>query len=63
MDPTAGRLAVVVTCVLPFMDRDVLHLFDALERAVYDKPAADKIGESAGLNAPTKATNEVQNRS
>jgi hypothetical protein len=28
------------------MDRDVLHLFDALERAVYDKPAANKIGES-----------------
>ena len=46
MDPTAGRLAVVVTCVLPFMDRDVLHLFDALERAAYDKPAANKIGES-----------------
>ncbi|KAF2480310.1 beta-lactamase/transpeptidase-like protein, partial [Neohortaea acidophila] len=35
VDPTAGKLGFVSAAVLPFMDKDVLHLADALERAVY----------------------------
>jgi methyl acetate hydrolase len=45
MDPTAGKLGFVVSAVLPFFDRDVLYLADALERAVYGKPQAKEIGE------------------
>jgi hypothetical protein len=45
MDPTAGKLGFVVSAVLPFFDADVLHLADALERAVYGKPMAKEIGE------------------
>ena len=45
MDPTAGKLGFVVSAILPFFDRDVLYLADALERAVYDKPQAKQIGE------------------
>lgn len=49
MDPTAGKLGYVVSSILPFFDRDVLHLADALERAVYGKSQAKEIGE-AGSN-------------
>ena len=49
MDPAAGKLGFVVSAILPFFDRDVLHLADALERAVYNKPMAKEIGE-AGSN-------------
>ena len=45
MDQTAGKLGFVVSAILPFYDRDVLYLADALERAVYDKPQAKEIGE------------------
>ena len=45
VDPTAGKLGYVVSAILPFFDKDVLHLADALERAVYDRPAAKEIGE------------------
>lgn len=44
VDPSAGKLGVVTSAVLPFFDKDVLHLFDALERAVYGKPMADAVG-------------------
>ena len=30
---------------LPWFDRDILHLFDAMERAAYGKPAAKEVGE------------------
>ncbi|KAK3697479.1 hypothetical protein LTR37_017425 [Vermiconidia calcicola] len=46
MDPSAGKLGFVVSAVLPFFDKDVLHLADALERAVYGKPMAKEAGES-----------------
>ena len=45
MDQAAGKLGFVVSAILPFFDRDVLYLADALERAVYDKPQAKEIGE------------------
>ena len=45
IDPKAGKLGFVVSAVLPFFDEDVLHLADALERAVYGKPMAKEIGE------------------
>ena len=49
MDPTAGKLGFVVSAILPFFDKDVLYLADALERAVYEKPMAKEIG-AAGSN-------------
>ena len=45
MDQAAGKLGFVVSAILPFFDRDVLYLADALERAVYEKPQAKEIGE------------------
>lgn len=45
LDPAAGKLGIVVNAVTPWMDRDLLHLADALERAVYGKPAAKEVGE------------------
>lgn len=46
VDPVAGKLGFIVSAVLPFFDKDVLHLFDALERAVYGKPMAKTVGET-----------------
>ncbi|WPH01290.1 Hypothetical protein R9X50_00412800 [Acrodontium crateriforme] len=45
IDPAAGKLGLIVNAVIPWMDKDLLHLADALERAVYDKPAAKEVGE------------------
>ena len=45
VDPVAGKLGYVVSEILPFFDADILHLADALERAVYGKPMAKEIGE------------------
>lgn len=45
MDPAEGKLGCVFSAVMPFFDKDVLHLFDALERAVYGKPQAKEAGE------------------
>lgn len=45
VDPTEGKLGFVVSAILPFFDRDVLVLADALERAVYGKPMPKEIGE------------------
>lgn len=45
MDPKAGKLGYVVSAILPYFDKDVLHLFDAMERAVYGKEEAKEIGE------------------
>lgn len=35
VDPTAGKVGVVFTSLAPFLDAEVLGLFDALEREVY----------------------------
>ncbi|RMZ82487.1 hypothetical protein DV737_g2028, partial [Chaetothyriales sp. CBS 132003] len=35
LDPVAGRVGMVVTNVLPFMDPRVLEVFDALEKTAY----------------------------
>lgn len=45
IDPTAKVTGFVLSEVLPFFDKDVLYLADALERAVYGKPQAKGIGE------------------
>jgi len=45
IDPKAGRLGMVVSQVMPFMDREILHLFDQLERAVYGHKPATEPGE------------------
>lgn len=45
VDPQGGKLGYVVSAILPFFDKDVLHLADALERAVYGKEQAKEIGE------------------
>ena len=45
MDPEAGKLGFVVSAILPFFDRDVLVLADALERAVYGNKMPGEIGE------------------
>ncbi|RMZ85265.1 hypothetical protein DV738_g373, partial [Chaetothyriales sp. CBS 135597] len=35
VDPTAGRLGIVVTSVLPFLDTRVLSVFDDMEKVAY----------------------------
>ena len=35
MDPKGGKLGLIMSGILPFMDKEVLRLFDELERAVY----------------------------
>lgn len=45
IDPKEGKLALLMCAILPFMDTEVLHLFDELERAAYDFPPANGIGE------------------
>ena len=49
LDPVAGKLGLVMSGIFPFMDREVCHLFDELERAVYGHESAQKI-EEAGSN-------------
>ena len=48
MDPKAGKLGLVVSSILPFMDRDVLCLFDELERAVYGHESDKESREMGG---------------
>ena len=45
LDPKRGKLGLVMSAILPFMDQEVLHLFDGLERAVYGHDSASKPGE------------------
>ena len=49
VDPAEGKLGFIMSAILPFFDKDVLHLFDAMERATYGKPMAKDVGE-AGSN-------------
>lgn len=35
VDPTSGKLGLVLTSVLPFMDKEVLDVFDRFEKIVY----------------------------
>jgi methyl acetate hydrolase len=35
IDPAAGKLGVIMSSLLPFLDENILSLADALERAVY----------------------------
>jgi len=48
IDPKAGKLGLIMSAILPFMDKEVLHLFDELERAVYGHESAKEIGEVGG---------------
>lgn len=45
LDQKAGKLAFIMCATLPFLDKEVLHLFDELERALYDKGSAGSVGE------------------
>ncbi|TID17447.1 hypothetical protein E6O75_ATG08193 [Venturia nashicola] len=45
VDPETGKLGLLMSQVLPFMDPPVLHLFDELERAVYGFEGAKDVGE------------------
>lgn len=44
-DPVDKVVGFLVGASLPFMDRDYLHLFDALERAVHSRSPATEMGE------------------
>ena len=46
VDPKAGRLGLIMSGILPFMDKEVLHLFDELERAVYGHESAAESDEN-----------------
>lgn len=35
VDPTSGRLGLLMTSVVPFMDKEVLDVFDRFEKIVY----------------------------
>lgn len=45
IDPKEGKLGLVMSQVLPFMDPPVLYLFDELERAVYGHESSKEVGE------------------
>ena len=45
IDPVKGVCGMVISQLFPFMDKEVLHLFDALEREVYGKEVAKVMGE------------------
>lgn len=45
IDPVEGKLGLVMSQVLPFMDPPILNLFDALERAVYGYEGSKEVGE------------------
>ena len=49
IDPRGGLLGLLTSAVMPFLDRDILHLADAMERAAYGRPMAREVGE-AGSN-------------
>ena len=53
IDPKSGKLGLVISSILPFMDKEILHLSDALERAVYGKEAAKEAGEKGSNFALT----------
>lgn len=44
IDPKEGLLGLIMTSVLPFMDKDVLYLYDAMEKAAYGN--LQEIGKS-----------------
>jgi len=48
LDPEQGKLGLSMSSILPFMDLEVCHLHDELERAVYGHDKADKVGEVGG---------------
>lgn len=52
LDPVHGKGGLIMSEILPFMDSEVLHLFDELERAAYGHDAAGSHGE-AGSNFST----------
>lgn len=45
VDPVQGKLGLIVSEIFPFMDKEICHLFDALEREVYGHDAAKVMGE------------------
>jgi len=48
LDPEQGKLGLTMSSILPFMDHELCHLHDELERAVYGHGAASGIGEVGG---------------
>lgn len=48
LDPKEGKLGLIAAAILPFMDAEVLHLFDELERAMYGHEPSKEIGEVGG---------------
>jgi methyl acetate hydrolase len=54
IDPKGGKLGLIMTGILPFMDTEVLHLFDELERAVYGHESSKEIGEAGGNYSVSK---------
>jgi len=54
IDPKEGKVGLIMSAILPFMDAHVLSCFDELERAVYGSDAAKESGE-AGSNFALKS--------
>jgi methyl acetate hydrolase len=54
MDPTAGKLGLFMTEILPFLDLEAIQLFDEFERAVYGHEASKGIGEEGNNYGPLK---------
>jgi len=59
IDPKEGKLGLIMTGILPFMDREVLQLFDELERAVYGHESSKEIGEAGGNYGVSKLWNRL----
>jgi CubicO group peptidase (beta-lactamase class C family) len=49
VDPTSGLLGLIMSSVLPFFDKEVLYLYDALEKAAYGHAdLIDRNGKEGG---------------
>jgi methyl acetate hydrolase len=55
IDPTAGKLGLFMTEILPFMDLEACHLFDEFERAVYGHEASKEIAEKGSNFGPLQS--------
>jgi methyl acetate hydrolase len=48
VDPKDGKLGLIMSGILPFMDKEILQLFDEMERAVYGHESVEESGGKGG---------------
>ena len=45
IDPKEKKIGLILSAILPFFDKEVLHLFDEVERAAYGKGSVKEMAE------------------